>query len=206
MVNFVEKTGKTVQEAIDLAIEELQCSRDNVDIEVIEEGTKGIFGLIGNKVARVKVTVKESNSEKAKEFLVSILEKMNVDAEIIAEETEDSILLKVKGDDIGIVIGRRGETLDSLQYLTSLVVNKSKEEYKRVVIDIENYRQKREETLVKLANRLADRVVKYKKNITLEPMNPYERRVIHSSLQNHKYVETYSVGEEPNRKVIITLK
>ncbi len=206
MVNFVEKTGKTVQEAIDLAIEELQCDRDNVDIEVIEEGAKGIFGLIGNKVARVKVTIKESNSEKAKEFLVSVLEKMNVDAEIIAEETEDSILLKVKGDDIGIVIGRRGETLDSLQYLTSLVVNKSKEDYKRVVIDIENYRQKREETLVKLANRLADRVVKYKKNITLEPMNPYERRVIHSSLQNHKYVETYSIGEEPNRKVIITLK
>lgn len=206
MVNFVEKTGKTVQEAIDLALEELQCDRENVDIEVIEEGTKGIFGLIGNKVARVKVTVKESNSEKAKEFLMSILDKMNVDAEIIAEETEDSILLVVKGDDIGIVIGRRGETLDSLQYLTSLVVNKSKEEYKRVVIDIENYRQKREETLVKLANRLADRVIKYKKKITLEPMNPYERRVIHSSLQNHRYVETYSVGEEPNRKVVITLK
>jgi len=206
MVNFVEKTGKTVQEAIDSAIEELQCDRENVDIEVIEEGTKGIFGLIGNKVARVKVTLKESNSDKAKEFLQSVLEKMNVDAEIIAEETEDSILLDVKGDDIGIVIGRRGETLDSLQYLTSLVVNKSKEEYKRVVIDIENYRQKREETLVKLASRLADRVVKFKKNITLEPMNPYERRIIHSSLQNHKYVETYSVGEEPNRKVIITLK
>lgn len=206
MENFVEKTGKTVQEAIELALEELQCDRDSVDIEVLEEGTKGIFGLIGNKVARVKVTYRESNSEKAKEFLMSIFEKMNVEAEINAQEDEDSILLKVKGDDIGIIIGRRGETLDSLQYLTSLVVNKSKEEYKRVVIDIENYRQKREETLIKLANRLADRVVKYKKNITLEPMNPYERRVIHSSLQNHKYVETYSVGEEPNRKVIITLK
>lgn len=206
MANFVEKTGKTVQEAIDLALEELQCDKDNVDIEVLEEGTKGIFGLIGNKVARVRVTVKESNSEKAKEFLANVLEKMKVDAEIIAEENEDSILLKVKGDDIGIVIGRRGETLDSLQYLTSLVVNKNKENYKRVIIDIENYRQKREETLVKLANRLADRVVKYKKNITLEPMNPYERRVIHSSLQDHKYVDTYSVGEEPNRKVVITLK
>lgn len=206
MANFVEKTGKTVQEAIDLALEELQCDKDNVDIEVLEEGTKGIFGLIGNKVARVRVTVKESNSEKAKEFLANVLEKMKVDAEIIAEENEDSILLRVKGDDIGIVIGRRGETLDSLQYLTSLVVNKNSEDYKRVIIDIENYRQKREETLVKLANRLADRVVKYKKNITLEPMNPYERRVIHSSLQDHKYVETYSVGEEPNRKVVITLK
>ncbi|WP_010246658.1 RNA-binding cell elongation regulator Jag/EloR [Acetivibrio cellulolyticus] len=205
MANFVEKTGKTAQEAIDIALEELQCDRDSVDIEVLEEGTKGIFGF-GSKVAKVRVTLKESNSEKAREFLLSVFEKMNVEAEIIAEEDEDSILLKIKGDDIGIIIGRRGETLDSLQYLTSLVVNKSKEDYKRVVIDIENYRQKREETLVKLANRLADRVVKYKKNITLEPMNPYERRVIHSSLQNHKYVETYSVGEEPNRKVIITLK
>lgn len=205
MANFVEKTGKTVQEAIDLALEELRCDRDKVDIEVLEEGAKGIFGF-GSKEAKVRVTVKESSSEKAKEFLLSVLEKMNVDAEIIAEEDEDSILLKIKGDDIGIVIGRRGETLDALQYLTSLVVNKSKEDYKRVVIDIENYRQKREETLVKLAYRLADRVVKYKKNITLEPMNPYERRIIHSSLQNHKYVETYSVGEEPNRKIIITLK
>ena len=205
MANFVEKTGKTVQEAVDMALEELQCDRDNVDIEVLEEGTKGIFGF-GSKVAKVRVTVKESNSEKAREFLLSVFEKMNVEAEIIAEEDEDSILLKIKGDDIGIIIGRRGETLDSLQYLTSLVVNKSKEGYKRVVIDIENYRQKREETLVKLAYRLADRVVKYKKNITLEPMNPYERRVIHSSRQNHKYVETYSVGEEPNRKIIITLK
>jgi len=190
MANFIEKTGKTVQEAIDLALEELQCNIDDVDIEVLEEGTKGIFGLIGNKVAKVRVTVKESNVDKAKEFLASVLEKMKVDAEITAEETEDSILLKVKGDDIGIVIGRRGETLDALQYLTSLVINKNREQYKRVIIDIENYRQKREETLIKLANRLADRVVKYKKNITLEPMNPYERRVIHSSLQDHKYVET----------------
>jgi len=206
MANFIEKTGKTVQEAIDLALEELQCNIDDVDIEVLEEGTKGIFGLIGNKVAKVRVTVKESNVDKAKEFLASVLEKMKVDAEITAEETEDSILLKVKGDDIGIVIGRRGETLDALQYLTSLVINKNREQYKRVIIDIENYRQKREETLIKLANRLADRVVKYKKNITLEPMNPYERRVIHSSLQDHKYVETYSIGEEPNRKVVITLK
>jgi spoIIIJ-associated protein len=131
---------------------------------------------------------------------------MKVNADVLVEENDDSVLIKIEGDDIGIVIGRRGETLDSLQYLTSLVINKSKEDYKRVVIDIENYRQKREDTLVKLANRLADRVMKYKKNITLEPMNPYERRVIHSSLQNHKYVQTYSIGDEPNRKVIITLK
>ncbi|HHV28525.1 RNA-binding cell elongation regulator Jag/EloR [Acetivibrio mesophilus] len=206
MPQFVEKSAKTVREAIDLALAELNASEDSVEIEVLEEGTKGIFGLIGSKLARVKVTLKETSGEKAKKFLLDIFSKMKVSADVLVEEDEDTILLKIQGDDIGIIIGRRGETLDSLQYLTSLVVNKSKEGYKRLVIDIENYRQKREETLVKLANRLADRVIKYKKNITLEPMNPYERRVIHSSLQNHKYVQTYSVGEEPNRKVIIALK
>ncbi len=202
----IEKTAKSVQEAISLALDELKADKDNVDIEVLDEGNKGIFGLIGNKMARVKVTLRETGGEKAKNFLLDVFEKMNVKADIQTTEDEDSLLLKINGKDIGIIIGRRGETLDALQYLTSLVVNKDKEIYKRVVLDIENYRQKREETLVKLASRLADKVVKYKKNITLEPMNPYERRIIHSSLQNHKYIETYSIGDEPNRKVVITLK
>ena len=206
MTNSVEKSAKTVEDAIDSALLELNTSKENVDIEIIDEGTRGIFGLIGNKQAKVKVTVKESMASKAKEFLLKILEKMRVDADILIEEDEESISIQITGDNIGILIGRRGETLDSLQYLTSLVINKDKEIYKRVVIDIENYRQKREQTLIRLANRLADRVVRYKKNITLEPMNPYERRIIHSSLQNHKYVETYSVGDEPNRKVMICLK
>ncbi|HOM02270.1 MAG TPA: RNA-binding cell elongation regulator Jag/EloR [Acetivibrio sp.] len=206
MPQFVEKSAKTVKEAIDLALAELNTTEDQVEVEVLEEGTKGIFGLIGSKLARVKVTLKETSGDKAKKFLLDVFSKMNVHADVLVEETEDTVFLRIQGDDIGIIIGRRGETLDALQYLTSLVVNKSKEGYKRLVIDIENYRQKREETLIKLANRLADRVIKYKKNITLEPMNPYERRVIHSCLQNHKYVETYSVGEEPNRKVIIALK
>ncbi len=206
MGKSVEKTAKTVQEAVSLALEELNTREDKVDIEVIEEGTKGIFGFIGNKMARIRVKLKETSVDKARAFLSEVFEKMGLNAEVEAEENDGSILIKVKGKDIGIIIGRRGETLDSLQYLTSLVVNKGEEPYKRVVIDIENYRHKREETLVKLANRLAEKVIKYKKNITLEPMNPYERRIIHSSLQNHKYVETYSVGDEPNRKVVITLK
>ncbi|HOQ36804.1 MAG TPA: RNA-binding cell elongation regulator Jag/EloR [Acetivibrio sp.] len=206
MPNYIEKSAKSVQEAIDAALIELNANRENVEVEILDEGAKGIFGLIGSKQARVRVTLKETGGEKAKKFLLDLFSKMKVNADVSVEEKDDSILIKIEGEDIGIVIGRRGETLDSLQYLTSLVVNKSKENYKRVVIDIENYRQKREETLVKLANKLADRVMKYKKNITLEPMNPYERRVIHSSLQNHKYVQTYSVGDEPNRKVIITLK
>ena len=206
MPNYIEKSAKSVQEAIDAALIELNANRENVEVEILDEGAKGIFGLIGSKQARVRVTLKETGGEKAKKFLLDLFSKMKVNADVSVEEKDDSILIKIEGEDIGIVIGRRGETLDSLQYLTSLVVNKSKENYKRVVIDIENYRQKREETLVKLANKLADRVMKYKKNITLEPMNPYERRVLHSSLQNHKYVQTYSVGDEPNRKVIITLK
>lgn len=206
MKQIVEKTGKSVQEAINLALEELNADREHVEIEVLDEGNKGIFGILGNKVARVKVTMKLTRSDKAKRFLSDVFDKMNVDVNIDAVEDDDSIVLKITGKDSGIIIGRRGETLDALQYLTSLSINKDKDGYKRVTIDIENYRQKREETLVKLANRLAERVIKYRKNVTLEPMNPYERRIIHSSLQNNRYVETYSVGEEPNRKVVITLK
>lgn len=205
MSQMVEKTAKTVQEAINLALEELGAQKDDVDIEVIEEGAKGIFG-IGSKYARVQVTLKNSRLDSAVNFLENVLSKMNVEVEIEKSEDEESIMLKITGKDSGIIIGRRGETLDALQYLTSLVVNRQSDDYKRVIIDIENYRQKREETLVKLAERLAERVARYRKSVTLEPMNPYERRIIHSTLQNNKQVETHSVGEEPNRKVIITLK
>jgi spoIIIJ-associated protein len=205
MSHVIEKTGKSVQEAVNLALEELRADRDSVAIEVLDEGSKGLFG-IGGKVARVRVTLNISQSDGAKEFLADVFRKMKISVEIESQEDEEAVLLKVRGKDSGIIIGRRGETLDALQYLTSLVVNKNKEGYKRVTIDIENYRQKREETLVRLANRLAERVSRYRRNVTLEPMNPYERRIIHSSLQNNKYVETYSIGEEPNRKVVITPK
>lgn len=206
MAHSIEKTAKTVQEAISLALNELMVDESQVNIEILEEGNKGIFGLIGNKMARVKVTLLESSGDKARDFILGVLEKMNIIADVEMVEDEDSLQLKIVGKDVGIIIGRRGETLDSLQYLTSLVVNKGEEGYKRVVIDIENYRQKREETLIKLADRLAEKVIRYKKPVTLEPMNPYERRIIHSSLQNNRYVETYSTGEEPNRKVVIALK
>lgn len=205
MSQVVEKTGKTVQEAINLALEELNASLDNADVEVLEEGSKGLFG-IGSKVARVRVTLRNIQNNQAEKFLQDVFSKMNVAVDIETEENEEAMTLKITGKDSGIIIGRRGETLDALQYLTSLVVNKNREDYKRVTVDIENYRQKREETLVRLANRLAERVIRYRKNVTLEPMNPYERRIIHSTLQNNKMVETYSVGDEPNRKVVITLK
>jgi spoIIIJ-associated protein len=209
MAYSIEKTGKTVQEAITAALSELNLSEEDVDIEIIEEGTKGIFGIIGSKVARVKVTVREEDNNRcdiASDFLYTILNNMEVEADISVSEDDENIVVDINGDDIGIIIGRRGETMDALQYLTSLVVNKGYEDYKRVVLNVENYRQKREETLVKLANRLAEKVVKYKKPVTLEPMNPYERRIIHSSLQGHRFVETFSTGEEPKRKVVIALK
>jgi spoIIIJ-associated protein len=209
MAYSIEKTGKTVQEAISAALDELKLSREDVEVEVIEEGNKGIFGIIGSKVAKIRVTVKEEEKNRcdiASDFLYTILNNMGVEADISVSEDEESVVVDINGDDIGIIIGRRGETMDSLQYLTSLVVNKGYEDYKRVILNVENYRQKREETLIKLANRLAEKVVKYKKPITLEPMNPYERRIIHSSLQGHRFVETYSTGEEPKRKVVITLK
>ncbi len=209
MAYSIEKTGKSVQEAISAALTELNLSQEDVDIEVLDEGNKGIFGIIGSKVAKIRATVKEveaSRGDIASDFLYTILNNMGVEADISVNEDEESIVVDINGDDIGIIIGRRGETMDSLQYLTSLVINKGYNDYKRVILNVENYRQKREETLVKLANRLAEKVVKYKKPVTLEPMNPYERRIIHSTLQGHRQVETYSTGEEPKRKVVITLK
>ncbi len=205
MSEMLEKTAKTVQDAIDIALEELNADIDDVEIDIIDEGTKGIFG-IGGKYAKVQVRLRGSQSDDGLFFLKSVFEKMDVDVEIEKEEDEESILLRVTGKDSGIIIGRRGETLDALQYLTSLLVNKRSDEYKRVTVDIENYRKKREATLVRLADRLADRVIRYRRSVTLEPMNPYERRIIHSTLQDNDYVETYSVGEDPNRKVVITLK
>jgi spoIIIJ-associated protein len=202
----ITKEAKTVDEAIRLACEELETDIDNVDIEIINEGNKGILGLIGNKNAVVKVTKKASIDDIIVEFLRPIFEKMEITANLEIIHEEDHITVRLTGDDIGIVIGRRGETLDALQYLLSLVVNNKSDEYIRIILDVADYRKKREETLIRLANRVADKVTRYRKNLTLEPMNPYERRIIHSSLQDHKYVDTHSIGEEPNRKVVVRYK
>lgn len=207
MKNTLEKKAKTVEEAIESALEELQETRENVEIEILEEGSKGLLGIIGAKQACVRVTIKEgSNIDNAKKFLIDILDTMEVDAKLSVEENDDNILFRIDGEKVGIVIGRRGETLDSIQYLTSLVFNKNTAGYKKVVVDVGNYRQRREETLIELASKLADKVIKYKKNVTLEPMNPYERRIIHASLQDNKYVDTFSMGDEPNRRIVIKLK
>lgn len=202
------KEAKTIDEAIRLACEELKISRDDAEIEVISEGNKGLLGFIGNKNAVVKVTEIEKNSieDIIVNFLKPIFDKMEIEANIDIREEEGQITVRLSGENIGIVIGRRGETLDALQYLLSLVINRNIDGYIRIILDVADYRQKREETLVRLANRVADKVMRSRKNLTLEPMNPYERRIIHSTLQNHKYVDTQSIGEEPNRKVVVRCK
>lgn len=206
-MKIIEMTGKTVEEAIKNALAELDVTEDKVEVEIIEEGSKGLFKLIGAKPARIKVKVKRDYIHEAETFLKDIFNCMNIDTEIKIVEKNNVINITVTGPNMGLLIGYRGETLDSLQYLVSLVINKGHDtEYKRVVLDTENYRFKREETLKRLADRIAYKVRKTGKCVKLEPMNPYERRIIHSALQNDKFVLTYSEGEEPYRKVVVDLK
>jgi len=205
-MKFVEKTDKTIAEAISSALRELNTTRDRVEVEVIEEPSRGLFGIFGNKLAKVRVTVKDDPVEKATKFLEKVLDCMKIPAILKTELKGSNMHIEIVGKDVAILIGRRGQTLDSLQYLVSLVVNSGDSNYVRVVLDTENYRKKREETLIRLANKLAYKVKKFKKSIILDPMNPYERRIIHSALQNNPYVGTKSQGDEPNRKVVIFLK
>ena len=203
----IEMTGKTVEEALKHALDELKLTKDKVDVEVIDEGSKGLFNLIGAKPAKVKVTAKPDSLDNAKTFLVNVLSSMDINADIDIKEENDIIKINLKGPKMGLVIGYRGETLDSLQYLVSLVVNKNHENpYKKVVLDAENYRHKREETLIKVAQKTAYKVKKSGRPYKLEPMNPYERRIIHSALQEYTDIKTYSEGEEPFRRIIISLK
>lgn len=203
----IETIGKTAEEAVQNALRELNVTEDKVTIEVLEEGSKGFLNIIGVKPAKVRVTLKRDCIRDAKKFLRDILNAMNIKAEIHIEEVNNEININLVGPNMGVLIGYRGETLDSLQYLVSLVVNKNHEEtYKRVILDTVNYRHNRQETLKKLALKMGDKVRVNGKTLKLEPMNPYERRVIHSTLQNNAYVITHSEGEEPYRRVVIELK
>ena len=283
-MDYSEKWGVDVEEAVKLALMDLKVSRDEVEVTVLEEPSKGFFG-IGSKLAKVRVekkkkpepepvavkpaaeadTVKErparetrpqekeqkSNKKNHKEnkgsksnrapkeqkpreqksrevkeiasivdksklhdiedhealrFLKEVTEKMGLDLSIRAMAGDYMVYLEMDGKDSGTVIGKRGQTLDSIQYLTSLVVNKNSEKYIKVVVDAENYRAKRQKTLEQLANRLAAKVIKTKKYVRLEPMNPYERKVIHATLQQNRNITTRSEGEEPYRRVVIEYK
>ncbi|ERK28619.1 MULTISPECIES: RNA-binding cell elongation regulator Jag/EloR [Clostridium] len=206
-MKLIEVNGRTVDEAVDSALKELNVTKDKVEIEILDEGNKGFLNIFGAKPARIKVKVKRDYIVEAKSFLRNVLNSMEIKAEIRMKEEDDTLNINLIGPNMGLIIGYRGETLDSLQYLISLVVNKGHENpYKRVVLDTENYRAKREETLKRLAGKTAFKVRKFKKAIKLEPMNPYERRIIHAALQNDKSVYTYSEGEEPFRKIVIDFK
>ena len=269
-MDFSEKWGKDVEEATRLALIDLNLTEDQVKVIVLEEPTKGFFGL-GSKLAKVRVEKKSESKPVTKEekiqkyepsykserpqkkeperreekrekkmdrprqtsetslegsfsvrekpadlvdlnghvaetFLKEITEKMGLNLQIKVQGNDSFIYVEMDGKDSGTIIGKRGQTLDAIQYLTSLVVNKDKEKYQRVVVDAENYREKRERTLEQLANRLADKVIKSRKSVRLEPMNPYERKVIHATLQSNPKVTTRSEGDEPYRRVIIELK
>lgn len=201
----IEKTAKSVIEAKEEALAELGLNENEVDIEVIDEGTKGFLGL-GSKDAKIIVKVKEVVSYKAKAFLKEIFDGMKLDVNIETKLEGEELLVELSGDKMGIVIGKRGETLDGLQYLTTLVVNKDSETYYKVVLNTENYREKRLEALTALSEKLAEKVARTGRKYALEPMNPYERRIIHSNLQNNENVTTFSVGTDPYRKVVIAPK
>jgi len=206
-VEFIKISAKNLDEAITQALIRLEITSDQLEYEVIDKGSSGILG-IGSRPAVIQAKRKFSLEGSAKDFLQEVLKTMGMEVEIgvIFDPVERAMDIDLKGDDMGILIGKRGQTLDSLQYLTSLVVNKYSEEYVRVKLDIENYRERRKETLETLAKNISYKVKRTKRAVALEPMNPYERRVIHSALQGDRYVLTRSEGEEPFRHVVISLK
>ena len=209
-MEYIEVSAKTVSDAITEACQKLSVTSDMLDYEVIEEGSAGFLG-IGSKPAVIKAGVKVTElsvEDTAKTFLRDVFEamKLEVVVNIKYDEAERNMDIDLSGDDMGVLIGKRGQTLDSLQYLVSLVVNKDAENYIRVKVDTENYRERRKETLENLAKNIAYKVKRTKRPVSLEPMNPYERRIIHSALQNDKYVTTHSEGDEPFRHVVVVLK
>ena len=209
MMDMITVTAKNVEEAIMQASMQLGVSSDRLQYEVVEKGSAGILGgLIGAKPAVIRAKKIETIDEKAADFLHDVFGAMgiSVDVESKLNEEEKELDINLSGDEMGILIGKRGQTLDSLQYLVSLVVNKESEDYLRVKLDTENYRERRKETLETLAKNIAYKVKRTRRSLSLEPMNPYERRIIHSALQNDKYVFTRSEGEEPFRHVVIALK
>lgn len=206
-MEFIEISAKNVDDAITQATVQLGITSDQLEYEVLDKGSTGFLG-IGSKNAVIKARKKFSIDENVVEFLSSIFDAMKMEVEILVAVNEEEHIIEVelKGDDMEILIGKRGQTLDSLQYLTNLAINKHSDEYYKVKIDTEDYRKRRKETLENLAKNIAYKVKRTKRPVSLEPMNPFERRIIHSALQNDRYVTTHSEGDEPYRHVVVTLK
>ena len=189
----LEATGKTYEEALMAGLAQMGLPSDKVDVEVLEEGSKGFLG-IGAKPYRLRLTKKDTPALRAEEFLQNVTELMGLDVVLDVQDEEEALRIEMQGDNQGILIGHRGETLDALQYLTSLLVNKGGKDYRRVTLDTEGYRAKREQTLINLANRMAAKVQRSGRRMVLEPMNPYERRILHATLQDNPHVTTHSEG------------
>lgn len=208
MADFKNYSAKTVEDAITQASVALGVTSDKLEYEVLEKGSSGLLGIFGVKPAVIKARKKVTVLDEGREFLEKVFDKMNMDVTIDMSynEEEKSVSINLVGGDMGVLIGKRGQTLDSLQHLVSLVINKHSEEYLRVKLDTENYRERRKETLENLAKNIAYKVKRTRRPVSLEPMNPYERRIIHATLQDDRYVVTKSEGEEPFRHVIVLLK
>ena len=206
-MDYIEFSAKTVDDAIVEACTKLVVTRDKLDYEVVEEGSNGFLG-IGSKPAIIKARTISKVDDIARDFLKEVFAAMDmvVVVDIKYDEFDKTMDIDLSGDDMGVLIGKRGQTLDSIQYLVNLVVNKNSEEKIHVKVDTEDYRRRRRETLENLAKNMASKVKRTRRSVTLEPMNPYERRIIHSTLQNDRFVTTHSEGEEPFRKVVIVLK
>jgi spoIIIJ-associated protein len=199
-------SGKSVEDAVKLGLTELNTTEDRVKISVLQHGSKGLFGLIGAKDAKVELEVIPDTLEQTILFLNDVFLAMNLEVLVDKQVSEEGITFNLIGTDLGILIGRRGQTLDSLQYLVNIVANRFSKTHLRIILDAESFRERRKKTLEELASRLAGRVIRFKKEVVLEPMSPQERKIIHFQLQDHALVKTFSKGEEPNRRVVIALR
>ncbi|WP_101841854.1 RNA-binding cell elongation regulator Jag/EloR [Halobacillus sp. Marseille-P3879] len=196
-------TGTTVEEAVQSALEQLQTSKDQVNVEVIDEGKKGFFGVFGTKPAIVKVAIQKDPVQDAESFILEVAEQMGAPVQVKSETSGREIFIEMTGEKIAMLIGKRGQTLNSLQYLAQLAVNRDNDQYFTIILDAENYRERRKETLENLAQRLAEKAVRMRTSVNLEPMPSYERKIIHAALQDHEKVETASAGNDPKRHVVI---
>ena len=204
MEKSIEVSARTEDEAIQSALEQLGLTRDEVSVEIIERAKTGFLGLKNTPaVVKVLYEAKEERTAQVETFLKGLLEKMDVEAVVDIYEDNGSINVSLTGKSPGILIGRRGETLDAMQHLTNYVINRGNSGRVRVNLDTENYRQRRNETLENLAVRTAAKVMKYRRNMTLDPMNAYERHIIHSALQDYENINTFSIGSEPNRRIVV---
>jgi len=206
MNKTVTGTGKTVEEAINNGLLQLGVTKDQVETTILQVPDSGLMKIFGKKEAIVEITLINDPEQRALDFLNDVFNAMKIACKIKTRLEDKILFINLEGTDMGVLIGRRGQTLDSLQYLVSLVINRKNEEYVRVVLDTENYRAKREKTLEDLGEKMANKAIYYQKKMILEPMNPSERRVIHAKLQNHEKVFTFSEGEEPYRRIVIQLK